>query len=78
MCKICAASHEPPSAHPPPTVCGSRANWLGQFQAMASDCDALIEDLSQEYAMEAGMLSTIAMLQGADAELFLDAQEAQY
>jgi len=45
---------------------------------MASDCDALIEDLSQEYAMEAGMLSTIAMLQGADAELFLDAQEAQY
>jgi len=50
---------ENPSDHPPPTLCGSGVNWLGQFQAMASECDVLIEGLSQEDALVAVKLAAI-------------------
>jgi len=59
MYTISVTHIENPSAHPPPTLSGSGTNWLGQFHAMASECDVLIEGLSQEYALAVVKLAAI-------------------
>lgn len=49
-----------PSHHPSPTLSLKGSLWLGQFQAMASDCQLLLEGLNQ---LEAETLLKLAAIE---------------
>lgn len=48
-----------PSAHPSPLLSQSDQCWTGQFQAMASDCQVLLEGITQQRAEELLRLAAI-------------------
>jgi len=48
-----------PSQHPAPKLCLKDGLWIGLFQAMASDCQVLLEGLNQKQAEEFLALAAI-------------------
>ncbi len=50
LTKLNLSSDDNPANHPAPTLSGSSKLWVGSFQAMASDCEILMEGLDETQA----------------------------
>lgn len=52
LCQTSIAKPFNPANHPQALLDGDQTLWMGRFQAMASDCEVLMEGLSQSQALE--------------------------
>lgn len=50
MANLTLSPEDNPSQHPTPTLSGNSQLWIGSFQAMASDCEILMEGCNENIA----------------------------
>ena len=57
LVELTLESEDNPAQHPLPKLTGNRKLWVGCFQAMASDCELLIEGVDETLALDLLMIA---------------------